>query len=216
MRTLILDFDGTIADTSAAIISAFCKTFEKLDLPTPADGEIRQTIGLPLRDAFAQLSGMTEDAAIDRGVDTYRSLFDDSADGSIVIYPGVKETLEQLKAAGVILTVASSRSHKSLPGMLDRLGIAPLIDMVVAAEDVEAAKPAPDMVLKILEATHTAPYDALVVGDTTYDIEMGHAAGTRTCAVTYGNHPTERLIAAHPNYMIDLFHDTATIALKRF
>lgn len=215
MRTLILDFDGTIADTSAAILASVRKTHEKLGLPAPDDEKVRGTIGLPLRSALATSTGSDDEALLDKCVEVYRSLFDDTADGSVVLYPGVKETLQALKEEGVKLAIASGRSRASLLSQLEKMEILPLFDMVVGAEDVAEPKPAPEMVNKILNELGTEPRETLVVGDTTYDILMGQAAGTITCGVTYGNHPTEQIIAVHPNYLIDLFHDAATIVLKK-
>lgn len=70
--------------------------------------------------------------------------------------------------------------------MLDELKIHHLFFMVVTAEQVARKKPAPDMVKKILLETQTQSCQALLVGDTVYDIQMGKNAGVKTCAVTYG------------------------------
>lgn len=91
--------------------------------------------------------------------------------------------------------------------LLETLGIATYISHICGEQDVANKKPAPDMALHILEKTSTKPMDAIVVGDTVFDIQMGKSAGCRTCAVTYGNHSEGKLITSHPDYMISDFMD---------
>ena len=83
----------------------------------------------------------------------------------------------------------------------------------VAAQDVTRFKPAPDMALLVLRNTHGSPDEAMVIGDTEYDIAMGRAAGCRTCGVTYGNHSAERLLAAGADHVISSFDALAEICL---
>lgn len=205
MKTIILDFDGTIADTQGVIVATMLDTFSRLGLPDVDEDEIRPTIGLPLWDMFAMLCGITDKEMIDRCVETYRDCFMGHCEGNVILYPGVAETLTKWKQDGMTLAIATSRGRDSLIPMLRSLGILHLIDMAVTVEDVEHAKPAPDMVLKILAATGTDSADALVVGDTTFDIEMGKAAGCKTCGVTYGNHSREQLLTAEPDFVVDVF-----------
>lgn len=205
MKTIILDFDGTIADTQGVIVATMLDTFSRLGLPDVDEDEIRPTIGLPLWDMFAMLCGITDKEMIDRCVKTYRDCFMSHCEGNVILYPGVAETLTKWKQDGMTLAIATSRGRDSLIPMLRSLGILHLIDMTVTVEDVEHAKPAPDMVLKILAATGTDSADALVVGDTTFDIEMGKAAGCKTCGVTYGNHSREQLLTAEPDFVVDVF-----------
>lgn len=205
MKTIILDFDGTIADTQGVIVATMLDTFSRLGLPDVDEDEIRPTIGLPLWEMFAMLCGITDKEMIDRCVDTYRDCFMSHCEGNVSLYPGVAETLTKWKQDGMTLAIATSRGRDSLIPMLRSLGIHHLIDMAVTVEDVEHAKPAPDMVLKILAATGTDSADALVVGDTTFDIEMGKAAGCKTCGVTYGNHSREQLLTAEPDKVVDVF-----------
>lgn len=203
MKTIILDFDGTIADTQGVIVATMLDTFSRLGLPDVDEDEIRPTIGLPLWDMFAMLCGITDKEMIDRCVETYRDCFMGHCEGNVILYPGVAETLTKWKQDGMTLAIATSRGRDSLIPMLRSLGILHLIDMAVTVEDVEHAKPAPDMVLKILAATGTDSADALVVGDTTFDIEMGKAAGCKTCGVTYGNHSREQLLTAEPDFVVE-------------
>ena len=113
------------------------------------------------------------------------------------------ETLYKLHEQGYILTIASSRSNRSLREFVNDMDLNDVIPYVLGAEDVTRAKPHPDPVLQTLETFGCKAEDALVVGDTWYDIEMGKRAGVKTCGVTYGNGTREELIHAGANYVLD-------------
>ena len=111
--------------------------------------------------------------------------------------------LEELKKRGIVLTIASSRSRSSLVEYVERLGLSSLISLVVGADDVCNGKPDPEAVIMTLGKFGFTPEEAIVVGDTEYDIRMGINAGTKTCAVTYGNGTRESL--AEADWLIDDF-----------
>ncbi len=196
MKTVILDFDGTLADTRHLIVRTMQQTIRQLGLPARTDAQCAAMIGLPLRNTFAELIPMPEEMGT-RCVDTYTRLFlQNNVPGAVPLFPHVKETICELHRRGYVLAIASSRGRDTLTGFLEEMDLQPYISMVVAATDVENAKPAPDMVLRILEATGTDAADAIVVGDTSYDVDMGAGAGVRTCGVTYGNGSRAELASA--------------------
>ena len=137
-------------------------------------------------------------------VDTYRRIFNENnAVYKVPVFPNVLETLYQLHEKGYILTIASSRSHRSLQEFVEDMHLNELIPYILGADDVKEAKPNPEPVLKTLEAFNCSPDEAMVIGDTWYDIEMGKRAGIKTCGVTYGNGTREELINAGANYVLD-------------
>ncbi len=213
IKTLILDFDGTIADTRQCIIETVRQTLLRIGAPQASDSAIQEVIGLPLHDTFAKAAGITDEAIITQAVTTYRELFDDICRKTVRLFPNVAETLQSLHNGGVTITIASSRGKKSLSDLLDWLGIAPYITHVLGEQDVANKKPAPDMALHLLSLTHTEADHALVVGDTRYDIMMGQDAGCRTCGVSYGNHTAEALQQQGADYIIDDFAQLADIIL---
>lgn len=209
IRTIILDFDGTIGDTRALIVRTMRQTLAALGLPPQPDSHCAATIGLPLRQGFATLMPMDEATAA-RCEATYREIFArNNAGYRVPLFPHVTETMAALHAAGLTLAIASSRSRQSLTAFLRDMGLEDCVACVVAANDVEHAKPAPDMVLKILHETGGTASEAIVVGDTRYDIAMGRRAGTLTCAVSYGNGQPEEL--ADADYHIDDFGELSNI-----
>ena len=125
--------------------------------------------------------------------------------GAVPAFPGVIKTIKQLHNKGLIVTIASSRVHHSLAAFVEELHLEPYISFILGADDVEKAKPNAEPVLKTLHHFGLQPAEALVVGDTAFDILMGRNAGTKTCGVTYGNGSKEDLQAALADYIIDEF-----------
>lgn len=203
-RLLILDFDGTLADSAAGIIATMAATFNELGLPCATDDAVRATIGLPLPQGIAVLTGL-EGEALAHAVSTYRRLFEVVGNKEVRLFPTVAETLAAAHEAGMTIAIATSRGHASVEGLCRMLGIDPYIDIYVAEDDVREKKPAPEPVLHILQLTGRKASEALVVGDTTFDIEMGRRAGCTTCGVSYGNHPAYRLFAAGATDVVERF-----------
>lgn len=201
---IIFDFDGTLADTTRGIIETFQATMERMGRPKVAEERIRSVIGLHLKENFTKGADMSSRDA-DRAVEIYREIFFDIAPQTITAFPGVLDTLDALQERGIRMAVASSRKSDSLAMLMDRLGISRFIPTgnAFGADCVENAKPAPDLVYAVCGKMGVKPQECLVVGDTTFDIEMGRRAGCRTCAVTYGNQSADLLAGASPDYIID-------------
>lgn len=204
MKLIIFDFDGTLGDTRANIVLTMTQTLRQLGYPVLDEETIAATIGLPLEAGFAQLlPGLTKEASA-LCARTYRELFEQNRKTLVPgLFPHVKETLSALKARGFTLTVASSRSSRSLNGFLRDMGIDGYISYVLGADNVSRAKPDPEPVLQTLRDLDFRPGDALVVGDMPVDILMGSRAGAHTCAVTYGNASREALVEAGADWLID-------------
>ena len=205
IRIMILDFDGTLGDTAGVIVKTMQATIKELGLPSRSDEQCAAMIGLRLIEIPPVLFPECE-LDSEYYASTYRRLFHDfNTDGAVELYPDVLETLVELKKRGIILTIASSRSKASLTEYVSTLGLESVISFVLGADDVKDGKPAPEAVNRTLEKFGFLPEEALVVGDTTFDIQMGKAAGTRTCGVTYGNGSKESL--ADADRIIDDFRE---------
>lgn len=204
VKAILFDFDGTLADTAPGIVKTMECTFQEMGLPIPSEQDMRATIGLPLSKALQMLNGL-DDKATDRATEIYRRLFVTVEASLITIFPEVKETLQSLHDKGIRLAICTSRNVESLDMILQHHDIGKFFETRITNSDNLAPKPAPDMVLALLERMHITAGEALVVGDTTFDIEMGNSAGCRTIVVTYGNHPAERIASSHPSAMIDSF-----------
>ena len=198
------DFDGTLADTSAAVVSTFNETLRELGVAELAPEEIVMRMGLPLVQVFVD-AGVAQ-AKLEHALVRYRHHFGKNS-VEVALFPGVLASLQQLRAAQIPIGITSSRGRASLGVLLEQLRIAAFFRDVLGEEDALQKKPAPDLVLGLAQRLRVPPARMLVVGDTTYDIEMGHAAGACTCAVTYGSHDAARLRNANPHYLLDSLAD---------
>lgn len=213
-KLFIFDFDGTIADTQGIITKTMMMTIDELHLEKRTVEECRAMIGLPLAEAFVTLLGVDDETA-DLCAATYRRIFiDNNVPGAVSLFPHVFETMHKLHKLGCTLTIATSRSHASVVQFLEEMQLLDVVSYILGADDVERAKPDPFPVLKTLKDLDFKAEDAMVVGDTSFDILMGYRAGVRTCGVTYGNGTEEQLREAHADEIIDDFALLAEIAMK--
>ena len=218
MKYIIFDFDGTIGDSQSLIVKTLQDTMRARKLEVKSDEACAKTIGLRLDEAFISLFGMSAEEGMECAA-TYREIFLDNKKTMIVQpFPHVIETLRELHRRGYILGMASSRNHCSLDGYVKQMQLEDIFSSIVAGDDVEHVKPAPDMVFKALRemkgmknpVTSAEAGDVedmldevLVVGDMTFDVDMAHNAGCKACAVTYGNGTREQLASAE--FIIDDF-----------
>lgn len=212
-QLVILDFDGTLADTQRLIVDTMQQTIRELSLPPRTDSQCAAMIGLPLKETFTQLIEMDDDMG-DRCAETYtRLFFENNKPGAVPVFPHVVETIKALHDAGILVTIASSRGRDTLIEFLREMKMEPYISFVICATDIEHAKPAPDMVLVTLDKTGISPQNAIVVGDTQFDVLMAHRAGVRAVGVTYGNGTREEMEKLGTEYIIDNFDKLRDIVL---
>ena len=218
MKYIIFDFDGTIGDSQSLIVKTLQDTMRAKKLEVKSDEACAKTIGLRLDEAFVSLFGMSAEEGMECAA-TYREIFLDNKKTMIVQpFPHVIETLRELHRRDYILGMASSRNHCSLDGYVKQMQLEDIFSSIVAGDDVEHVKPAPDMVFMALgemkgmknpvtsvEAGDVEDMldEVLVVGDMTFDVDMAHNAGCKACAVTYGNGTREQLASAE--FIIDDF-----------
>lgn len=212
---IIFDFDGTLADTTAAILSTYRMAIDELRAGSRSDAQCQSTIGVPLKEGFRQLYPDFSDGQLDTCVSTYRRIFTENKLKLIPrLFPGVKETLEKLEKEGIQMSVASSRSKESLVEFCDKCGISRYFSLILGADDVTNAKPNPEPVLTTLKRLKQKAGMTLVVGDMPVDIAMGRGAGCETVGVTYGNASRSDLMCAGADYVIDSFPNL--LALQNF
>ena len=209
-KAIFFDFDGTIADTVNGILATMTATFKELNLPIPPQDAMKSTIGMLLGDALQQLGNLDDTQRV-LAVKTYQRLFREVELPNTRIFPGVSQTLQTLKSRGVKMAIVTSRGIESLRLILTQNNILEYFDELVTRDNGFKPKPAPDMVNYLLQKMNLAPSDVLVVGDTTFDIDMGTAAGCKTCAVTYGNHSAERLATSKCDWMVGRFEEIAEV-----
>lgn len=192
-RAIVFDLDGTLVDSIPDIVDTFRATFAEVGLAAPDPEAVRAGVGLPLEQMYA---GFAPAAAVPALVRAYRELYPQRFARRSRPYPGVVAVLRELRARGFALGVATTKRTEMALKFVAAMGLQDALD-AVQGTDGFPHKPAPDVVLRVLE--RLGAQGVWMVGDTVHDIEAGRAAGLSTYALTWGTHDERRLRAARPD-----------------
>jgi phosphoglycolate phosphatase len=209
-RLVIFDWDGTLADSTGRIVTAFQRAVEAIDAPPLTDEAIRGIIGLSLDRAIADLLPDAE-AALHRALATeyQRQYF--AIEEPVSLYPVAEDLLRGLNEADCLVAIATGKSRRGLDRALAQTAAGDYFHCTWTAEESQS-KPHPAMLEGILDYTGSRPSEAWMIGDTDFDLLMARNAGTHAIGITHGAHPRERLIAASPDWLVDhlaALHDDA-------
>lgn len=206
-RLLIFDWDGTLADSIGRIVASVRAAAAICDLPPRDDAAIRGIIGLALPEAIATLYPQLAGAPMS---ETFRLAYAEHYLGLDVepsaLFPGVVEGLQRFRDEGYLLAVATGKGRQGLDRVLHGVGMSDFFDITRCADET-ASKPHPLMIQEILEHCRVLPEQALMVGDSVFDLQMARNAGVDSVAVTYGAQPLDALLACAPEFVIDHFSE---------
>lgn len=202
---LIFDWDGTLMDSTGAIAQAIQAACTDLGYEEPTSERARYIIGLGLRDALQWLLPDLPEARYPALIDRYRHHFL-MRDGGTDLFPGTYDAVRNLHASGHRLAVATGKSRKGLDRALAATGLGPYFHGTRCADE-GYSKPDPRMLFRLLEDLDVTPDRALMIGDTTHDMDMARAAGVDGLAVSFGAHARDALIASEPVACLDCDRD---------
>jgi phosphoglycolate phosphatase len=192
-RAVLFDFDGTLADSYAAITASVNYVLEHHGRPTLTEQKVRTLVGHGLKQLMDSiLPGIDPDVA----AKLYREHHPTVMKSHTKLLPGVEEGLKTLREAGVKLGVCSNKPAYFTRSLLEMLEISRYFDVVLGPDDVGAPKPDPMMVLRALERLDVPKEQALYVGDMEVDIETGRRAGVETWVMPTGSNDEATLRAA--------------------
>lgn len=209
-KLVIFDMDGTLIDSQEVIHAAMAIAFRDRGHAVPDLAAVRQIVGLSLDHAVARLRPDLDAAEVIATANRYKDAFVElrartGGEGDAPLYPGAIEALSALKARPeVVMGVATGKARRGLDHAYAAHGIGHYFTTHQTADN-HPSKPHPAMARAACDETGIDPDHAVMVGDTTYDIEMGRAAGCRTIGVAWGYHDADCLRAAGADTVIDGF-----------
>ncbi|MCP4324271.1 MAG: HAD-IIIA family hydrolase [Psychromonas sp.] len=201
-KVIIFDWDGTLMDSIDKIVVCVKAAAVECQLIEPSTDAIRHIVGLSLDKAMAQLC---PDVSLEKQaemVDAYRHQYLNNDQFQTPFYPGIKPWLISLKEQGYLLAVATGKGRNGLDRMLDKFDVRDLFTVTYTA-DKTASKPDPLMLNRILEDLQIEASQALMVGDTSYDLEMANNANIDCLGVSYGVHSNQILNQFSPIAIVD-------------
>lgn len=205
---LVFDWDGTLADSAALIVAGMQRAIDGLRLPARTDAQIRELIGLGFHDAMGRLYPEFAPEDVAKALEDYRRLVVSGGQVSYgpaeaPLFEGALDMLRELHGAGYRLAVATGKSRASLyRSFLKHPEVHVLIGSSRCADET-AAKPDPRMLTELLELEDLAPGQALMIGDTEFDVQMARAARVPSVGVACGVHERDRLRGAGALDIVD-------------
>ena len=198
--TIIFDFDGTLADSESAITHGFQKGLAAFGVQESLEN-IKALIGPPLSKTIQTKYGFNpEDGAAAMKI---CKEFQMSEEGLAVValYPGITELLEELKAMGLKLAIATNKPYSIATALIERMGIGHFFDAIETNNDTQTRGSKTDFVRWAMEGCGSTPAHCLMVGDRKNDLEGGRQNGTDTAGVLYGYGSRQELAACAPTFL---------------
>ncbi|CAK0775037.1 phosphoglycolate phosphatase [Azospirillaceae bacterium] len=214
----LFDCDGTLIDSQHAIVAAMSAAWRSDGMEPPPSAAIRQVVGLSLIEAIAVL---LPDAPYERCFmlgERYKQAFGEARRRGAYpepLYPNVREALDDLSAHGVLLGIATGKSRRGLLTALDAHGLRDRFVTLHTADD-GPSKPHPDMTLQALANTGVEARDAVVIGDTSYDMMMAANANVTALGVAWGYHDAMTLQANGAQRVLKNANELPSAVLSSF
>jgi phosphoglycolate phosphatase len=206
-RLFVFDCDGTLVDSQHNIVAAMAAAWARHDLPAPAAADVRRVVGLTLEIAIARLLPDADDAMHRALATAYREIVHDLRVGNAQgiaeepLFPGIRELIEALEAPEVFLGVATGKNLRGLEHTLTVHGLRERFHTLQTADRCRS-KPDPEMVLRAMGETGVEAAQTVVIGDTSFDMEMARAAGATAIGVAWGYHEVAELTGAGAHAII--------------
>jgi len=193
---VVFDWDGTILDSTAAIVRAIQAASRDVGAEQPTDERARYVIGMGLRDALKYAVPDLPESGYDDLVTAYRRHYL-SGDHELTLFAGVERLLQALQSENRWLAVATGKSRLGLNRALGHSGLGRYFDTTRTADETQS-KPHPQMLQEIMDQFAVPPDRTLMIGDTSHDLLMAQNAGAHGLAVSHGAHPLDVLQACAP------------------
>ena len=212
---ILIDVDGTLVDSVPDL--AFCvdTMMRQLGLDPRGEAHVRNWVGngverLVKRALIGQLDGEPDEDAFARAYPVFLDLYADNTSKRSVLYTGVREGLDYLKAAGYALGCVTNKAAQFTLPLLKDLGVYDDFAIVISGDTLQNKKPHPEPLLHAAEFFKVEPAKALMVGDSISDVKAARAAGFQVACVPYGYNHGEDIRTAEPDVVIATIADLKT------
>ncbi|MDY0250813.1 MAG: HAD-IA family hydrolase [Pseudomonas sp.] len=210
LRVLIFDWDGTLVDSIKRIVEAMHTASDLCAMPRCSNEQVRAIIGLAMPQAYDVLYPEADDADLkQRFIHAYSEQYLILEERPSPFYPGVLDALENYRRAGYKLAVATGKSRRGLHRVLSGHKMLDYFDITRCADETRS-KPDPLMLQEILKYCAATPEQAIMVGDSPFDLRMANNANVSAVAVSYGAQPLSVLYQEQPVLAIDDFYELTT------
>lgn len=212
MQAFIFDFDGTLADSEKCSILSTQSAFAKFGLNIPSEQQISYYMGIPIEKSFKEMSEtILSEEDFEKLLILFREQYRLLENDTLTVFPSIPQILHTLKQMSINLFVVSSKKTDVLLRNLQALQIDAYFDDFIGSDKVTHYKPHPEGIFILRDQHQLNLTDCLMIGDAIFDIQMGKAASTNTCAVTWGSHTKEKLLFENPTYCIESPNELLTI-----
>ena len=212
IRLVIFDFDGTLIDSKYDIATSVNLTLEALELPTRTPEEIFTFVGDGIKRLLRLSVGEANEARYEEALRIFRLHYLAHATDTTQLYPGLDRLFGRTGDTHM-KALATNKSLEYTAKIVEGLRIGKQFSAIEGPRDSADLKPAPDMVLRILEQLAIPPEAALLVGDSTNDVQAAQAAGVHSCAVGYGYGHREKVLALRPDYYCEKPSDLLSLLM---
>jgi phosphoglycolate phosphatase len=210
LKLIVFDCDGTLVDSQHMICGAMQRAYDAHDIVCPPRETVLSIVGLSLRQAFETLGRGQRDFPVEGMIERYKEAFFElrhSPEHQEPLYPGARDTILQLGArADCVLGIATGKSQRGVRAILTYHDLLTHFSTIMTADDAPS-KPDPGMLVNAMRETGAAPRDTVMIGDTSYDMEMARAAGVSAIGVNWGYHAPEVLRASGAERVIESYSE---------
>ena len=204
-RLVAFDLDGTLLDSTEAIIMSVKNCWKACGFKVPKTDRIRRIIGLPWEESIRELIPGAGEAEFTQIRQIYQKFASEDRNTNLhrqSLFPGVLEVLNSVESAGFLMAIITSRNSNRLEEILEGHGINNRF-VTLKTTDHGPGKPDPFLMLQTLEETGINKENAVMVGDTTFDILMARSAGTAAIGVSWGVHKIKDLLEAGADRVVE-------------
>lgn len=191
IKAILIDLDGTLADSAPDLTAALNVSLDNMGLPAYTLEKTRHWIGNGLNQLLNRaitndFDGQADDNQLTEAREGFFKAYTELNGAETKLYPGVRDALVRFNQEGILVACVTNKSRRFTLQLLDKLHILELFDFVIAGDDVEQKKPAPDSINKVLEQFNIFADECLMIGDSDNDVYAGNRAQVDVLAVSYG------------------------------